>query len=591
MEPAGLATLAVVAGVVLLLAATRISPDLVLLGGLLVLTLGEVLTPEAALVGFSNPGMLTVGALFVVAAGVRDTGALAGVLRWLFGRSRSVTRSMIRIIFPVAGLSAFLNNTPVVAMLLPEIVQWTRTRGWSAAKFLIPVSYASILGGMCTLIGSSTNLIVHGMLVEAGLGSGDRFGLGMFELAWVGVPCALVGLIYLAVAHRWLLPARSPALDADNPRRYLTSVQVTATGPVAGRTLDEAELWQRSDLVVSEVMRDGRPIPATRPDLVLLAGDRLDVVGDVDSMLGVRSMRGLQRADTPTPGPEAAHEVVLAEAVVSSVNPLLGAELGAGRFRQTYDAAIVAISRGAERMAGDRSEIRLREGDTLLIETHRARLDALQRSRGFYLVSQLDRESPPVGRKAWLGLAILVGMVVMAATQWLTMLEASATAAAALLATRCIESERARRAIEYRVLLAIAAALGLGTALTVTGAAHGVAEVLLSLTGDSPLAALAGVFAVTVLFTELVTNNAAAVLMLPIALDTAATLDAGPMPFAIAVVIGASTSFATPIGYQTNLMVYAPGGYRFLDYARLGVPLAALVGIVTVLVAPLVWPL
>ena len=579
-------TLGVVVLLVAVLALTRIGADLVLMAALTLFMLFNILTPAEALVGFANPGVITVGALFVVAAGLRDTGGIFRITQRLLGRPGSTAEAQLRLMSPVVVMSAFLNNTPVVGMFIPAVTDWAKRFDLSVSKLLLPLSYAAILGGTVTLIGTSTNLLVNGLLLEA-----DRPGLGMFELAWVGVPTALVGVVFIILVSRWLLPERRPAVSLQHdPREYTAEMVVDENGPLVGKSVEQAGLRNLPSTFLAEIERSGRIIPAIAPQEVLQANDRLVFVGIVDSVVELQKFRGLLPAPEQVfklnkPRPER----TLVEAVVSNTCPLLGKSIREGNFRTTYNAVVIAVARNGERIHKKIGDIVLKPGDTLLLET-RPNFALQQRdSKDFFLVSMVQDSSPPDHDRAFLAIAILAGMVLSVAVGLLDMLTASLAAAGLMVATRCCTGAVARRSIDWQVLIVIGAAFGIGQALEVTGAAQATADGLLQIAGNNPWVNLLVIYIVTAVFTALITNNAAAVLVFPVALTLAQDLQVDFRPFAIAVALAASASFATPMGYQTNLMVFGPGGYHFSDYLRIGVPLTLLTALIAVLIIPLVW--
>jgi di/tricarboxylate transporter len=453
---------------------------------------------------------------------------------------------------------------------------------------LIPLSYASIFGGICTLIGTSTNLVVNTMVQS-------RFhsdGLAFFEIAKLGIPCALVGVGYLLLLGHRLLPDRSAAETVfDNPREYTLELEVVAGSLLAGSTIEKSGLRHLPGAFLAELIRDGQVASAVSPDEMLEVGDRLVFVGNIDSMRTLYGQRGLRPAtdqlfklDSPR------HQRCLVEAVVSNTCPMVGKTIREGRFRNLYNAVVLAVARNGERLSGKIGDIRLRAGDLLLIESHAGFIPRQKDSRDFYLVSSVENSTPRRFEKAPWAFAVLAGMVLSVALGWLSMLEAALLAAGAMLVLRCCSPAQTRRSIEWNVLIVIGAALGIGRALDQTGAAVSVAELLLGLVKAQPLPALAMVYLVTTLFTEVITNNAAAALVFPIAMSLAERLGVSPMPFIMCLMVAASASFATPIGYQTNLMVYGPGGYRFSDYLKIGIPLNILFGVIAVALAPLIWP-
>lgn len=607
---------------------TRLATDIVLIGGLAILILSGVISVKDGLKGFSNEGMITVGILFVVGAGVRQTGGVDWVVQRLFGRPKTAVSAIVRLMVPTATISAFMNNTPLVAMLIPAVSDWARQSRISAAKLMIPLSYAAILGGTCTLIGTSTNLVVNGQVrelaeneIKAAVAKGipeaearrafesktglPSKGLGLFEISWVGVPAAIIGVLFVAIASRWLLPDRRPAISQqDDPREYTAEMLVAPESPLVGKTIEEAGLRHLPGAFLAEIDRGGIVLPAVSPEERLWANDRLVFVGIVASVVDLQKIRGLIPATDQVFKLTAPRSTrCLIEAVVSNTCPLVGRTIRDGRFRSNYNAVVVAVARNGERLHQKIGDIVVKPGDTLLLEAHPSFADQQRNSRDFFLVSRLEDSNPPGHERAIYSGLILLGMVLAVSLGpticgWLgidarfqpDMLKASLVAAGLMIAARCCTATIARRSIDWEVLLAIAASFGIGEALEKSRAASSIANMLVDIAGDSRWGALAAIYLVTLIVTELITNNAAAALMFPFAIATARQLDSNAMPFVIAVMMAASAGFATPIGYQTNLMVYGPGGYRFGDYVRIGVPLDILVGVVTVGIAPFVWP-
>jgi di/tricarboxylate transporter len=588
MEWQGWTTVGVVLLAVGVLALSRVGTDLVMLGALTALLTLGVLSPADALAGFANEGVVTVGALFVVAAGIRETGALALIAQRVLGRPRSVTGAQARLMLPIASVSAFVYNAPLVAMTLPVVDDWARQNRIPASRVMIPLSYATILGGLCTLMGTSTNLVVNGMIVQ----KDHHRGLGLFDVTLVGLPCAAAGLAYILIFSRWWLPDRRPPISQqDDPRQYIVEMLVEPGSALVGRTIEEAGLRHLPGLYLAEIDREGAVLAAVASQERLHAGDRLMFAGVVESVVDLQKIRGLKPAtnqvfklDSPRT------QRCLIEAVVSDTCPLVGQTIRDGRFRAVYNAAVIAVARNGQRLRQKIGDIVLQAGDTLLLEAHPSFADQQRNSRDFFLVSRVENSTPPRHERAWTALAILAGLVVAAGAGWLSMLNAALLAAGLMVLTRCCAGEVARRGIDWQVLLVIAAALGIGRAMQVSGAAGAIAHGLMGWAGPDPWAALALVYALTMVFTELMSHIAAVAIVFPIALAAAAARQVDFMPFAVAVMIAASCGFATPIGYPTNLMVCGPGGYHFSDYLRFGGPLNLLVGAVTVALAPLVWP-
>lgn len=577
--------LAVVIGALMFL---RVGPDLVLLGGLTLLLVAGVISPGDALSGFANEGLITVAVLFVVAEGLRQTGGLSFVGQRILGPPRSLLNAQARVILPVALMSAFMNNTPVVAMTMPVIADWAKKYRLSVSRLLLPLSYAAILGGLCTLVGTSTTLVVNGLLIA----EAENDGLGMFEMAWIGVPVLLVGVIYMLLCGRWLLPERKPAMaQLADPREYTVEMLVEPKSPLVGQTIESAGLRHLPGMYLMEIDRAGHVLAAVASNEVLEANDRLVFVGIVESVVDLQRIPGLTPAtdqvfklDSPR------SERCLVEAVVSNSCPFIRMTIRDARFRSHYNAAVIAVARNGQRIRKKIGDIELCPGDTLLLQTHPSFIEHQRNSRDFFLVSRVEDSTPPRHERAWVARGILIAMVVVVSFGWLSMLKAAMLAAGLMIVTRCCSGAEARRAVDWSVLLVIGAGLGIGKALQSSGAATLIAHSLTAVGGDHRLAALAVIYGVTLLLTNVITNNAAAVLVFPIAAATAKDLGVDLMPFAIVIAVAASASFASPLGYQTNLMVFGPGGYRFSDYLRFGGPLSLLIWATAIAAVPWVWP-
>lgn len=580
-------SLGIVALCFVLLAFSRAAPDVIMAGGLTLLIVSGVLTPAEALAGFSNPGMLTVGVLYVVVTGLSQTGAIGWIGPSLLGRPRGPRSARLRLMLPAAGLSAFLNNTPVVAIFIPAVQDWAKRHRLELSRLLIPLSYAGIAGGTCTLIGTSTNLVVNGLYTER-LGGA---GLGLFEPVWVGLPVTVAVLVFLLTAGQWLLPRRAPAAASyEDVRRYTAEMLVQPGSPLVGKSIEDAGLRQLPGLFLIEIERGEQVLPAVSSREVLQANDRLVFAGILESVVDLQQTRGLIPAtnqvfklDVPRPGR------CFVEAVLSDQSPLVGKSVRAGRFRNRYNAVIIALARNGERVARKIGDIVLAPGDTLLLETRPSFVAQQKNSRDFLLVSQIGDYHPLQHDRAPVAIGIVAAMVAVVATGLLTMLEAALLAAGLMIFTRCTDSRTARRAPDWQVLVVIATSLGIGAALEKTGAASVMAGGLIGLADGDPSVTLALVFVATALLTSLATNNVAAVLVFPIALQAAESMAVAPEPLILTLMVAASASFATPIGYQTNLMVLNVGGYHFGDFVRVGLPLTLVVGLVTVLVVPMVW--
>jgi di/tricarboxylate transporter len=578
-------TLALLVAMVVAMARELAGPDVILMGGLVTLAVAGVITPRETFAGFANESMLTIGALFVLAAALRETGALETVFARVLAGTRSESRALLRMLPPVSGISALLNNTTIVAMMTPIVIDWARRRRHSPSRLLMPLDFATVLGGVVTLIGTSTNLTVSALLVGLGMSQ-----LGFFEISPVGLPVCLAGLAYLfVVAPRLLPPRRDPADEFGERRReYTTSMVVQEAGALVGRTIEEAGLRHLPGLFLVEIDRRGRVLTPVASDERLEGGDRLVFVGVVATIVDLQRIRGLVAATEAGEPPPDAPGRRLTEAVVSHGSPLVGESIRDANFRTVYDAAVVAVHRNGERVGGKIGDIALRAGDTLLLQTSPGFLRAHRNSPDFYLVSEIAGSERPDHRRGWIAIAVLVGLVVVETFGWLPLSVAAFAAAGLAVATRCVSAAEARRSVDWPILIVVGAALGIGTAMDRSGLAREIAGAITAPAGAfGPLAALAVVYLATMVLTEVISNNAAAALMLPIALATAAQIGVDARGFAIAVCIAASCGFATPFGYQTHLIVYGPGGYRFKDFVRVGLPLDLLCAAVAIGVIPL----
>jgi di/tricarboxylate transporter len=454
---------------------------------------------------------------------------------------------------------------------------------------MMPLSYAAIAGGTCTLIGTSTNLVINGMVITETTHS--QFGI--FDLAWVGIPITIVVFAYVLITQSWLLPERRPAVGKySDVREYTVEMLVEAGSPLVGKSIEQAGLRQLPGLYLIEIERNGKILTAVPPDEILLGDDQLVFVGVVDSVIDLQRIAGLKPATNQVFKLDShIDKRCLTEAVISNTSPLVGKTVREGHFRSIYNAAIIAVARNGEKISQKIGNIKLRAGDTLLMVSNPAFVEQQHNSRDFYLVSGLPDSQPIRHKLAPLALMILFVMVITVAFGLLSMLKAAMLAAGLMIITRCTTGRIARRAVDWQVLIVIAASFGIASALQNSGAASTIAQWGISLSQGNPLLALAFVFVLTSLFSSIATNNAAAVIMFPIALSTSESLGISLLPFAVVIMVAASASFATPIGYQTNLMVFGAGGYHFKDYFYFGAPLTLIVGIVTITIVPWVWHL
>ncbi|KRP17771.1 MAG: SLC13 family permease [Porticoccaceae bacterium] len=566
----------------------RLAVDFALVLCMTALLVSGVLTPNEAFQGFANPALFIIACFYVVSAAIKESGALHWwIMRWL-GQRKPVSRAIPRIMWPVALISSVISNTPVVAIFIPLIQDWCRRHNITASKLLIPLSYASILGGTCTLIGTSTNLLVVGMLQ----GTPEADELSLFTPALVGLPLVVIGVLYFVVLGHRLLPARQGISESTpDSREYAVSMRVEEGGALSGMTIADAGLRHLQHSFLSELQSKGHVIPAVGPEEILKDNDILVFVGQPEAVSELRQFRGLVPAEGEILKLDVPYSSrALIEAVVSPTSNLVGKTVKESTFRTLFGGVILSVSRNGQRISQKVGSIVVRSGDTLLLEAARGFVRRHRYNRDFLLLSRIDDATIPNLSKAPVALGLLGLFIVLVVTGSLSLIAASLLLVIALGATKCISLEFAQRSVDMRLLLAIGASLALGFALQKTGLAGLAAQGIMSLADGNPYINLLLLYVVTVIVTELITNNAAAVLMFPLAQSLSLELDASLLPFVMTIMFAASASFLTPFGYQTNLMVQGPGGYQFGDYFRVGILLSLLVGATVVFLVPIVWP-
>jgi di/tricarboxylate transporter len=566
----------------------RLAVDFALVLCMTALLVSGVLTPNEAFQGFANPALFIIACFYVVSAAIKESGALHWwIMRWL-GQRKPVSRAIPRIMWPVALISSVISNTPVVAIFIPLIQDWCRRHNITASKLLIPLSYASILGGTCTLIGTSTNLLVVGMLQ----GTPEADELSLFTPALVGLPLVVIGVLYFVVLGHRLLPARQGISESTpDSREYAVSMRVEEGGALSGMTIADAGLRHLQHSFLSELQSKGHVIPAVGPEEILKDNDILVFVGQPEAVSELRQFRGLVPAEGEILKLDVPYSSrALIEAVVSPTSNLVGKTVKESTFRTLFGGVILSVSRNGQRISQKVGSIVVRSGDTLLLEAARGFVRRHRYNRDFLLLSRIDDATIPNLSKAPVALGLLGLFIVLVVTGSLSLIAASLLLVIALGATKCISLEFAQRSVDMRLLLAIGASLALGFALQKTGLAGLAAQGIMSLADGNPYINLLLLYVVTVIVTELITNNAAAVLMFPLAQSLSVELDASLLPFVMTIMFAASASFLTPFGYQTNLMVQGPGGYQFGDYFRVGILLSLLVGATVVFLVPIVWP-
>lgn len=563
-------TLGAIAAMVASLVTGRLSPPAAVVGTSAALFVIGVTTAEQAFSGFSNTAPITVAALYVIAGAIDRTGAIEPVVSRLLGRPGKVRADLARLLGPSALGSAVLANTPIVAMLTPAVTRWADREQRSASKYLIPLSYATILGGSLTAIGTSTNLVASGLLQEAGFEA-----LGLFELAQIGGPLLIIGLIVIiALAPR--LPARRRPAEPEGGRAYTATMLVEHGGPLDGKSVAEAGLRQLKSLFLAQIERTDTTIAPVLPGQALRGGDVLLFAGQVDDVVELQRKSGLCPADNAaSKALEESGSTGYFEVVLGPSSPVVGRTAAEVGFRERYGGAILAVHRSAAMVSGQPGNIRLRAGDTLLVVAARTFKSRWRNTGDFLLVSRLQAELPSASKKAPLALASLAVAAGLPLFGLLSVARSTILAAILLVAVGVLRPREARDAVDVNVVLMIGGAFGLGAAVRETGLAARIADGLLNITSDlGTIGVVVGLVLTTMILTELITNAAAVVLVFPISIDVAAQAGLDPRLIVIAIAVAGSASFLTPVGYQTNMMVYGPGGYRFTDYLRIGVPLS-----------------
>ncbi len=566
-------------------------PDQTAMGAFVLLILLGVIAPDRSLMVFGSQAPITVAAMFIMSAVLERTGlieALAGAFEKLAGGGP--LRVLVVLVLLVAILSAFVNNTPVVVVFLPIVLRHCRKFGLPASRFLIPLSYAAIVGGTCTVIGTSTNLIAAGIAADAGL---EPFS--MFEISKLGVLFVIAALAYLALGGQRLIPLRdtlSTLFDSEASREFLTQAWLTKDSPLVGRPFPETPLAKRRELRVIEVVRDGRPVPIPLNRLVFEADDQVLFKTRASGVMELNETEGLNLLKEGDLGFDRVRteSAVLMEGIVGPESRMVGHSLSELNFRQRFGVLILAVHRRGVNLRDRFENVKLAFGDSLLIEGPTDRMNDLFSQKDFVNLSQ-PKERPLRRTKAPIAIAALLFFMIGGAIFPAYIPVLAIGAVLLTLMTRCIDASEAYEAVEWKVIFMIFGMLGLGLALEDTGLARAMARQAVVWFGDfSPHVMLAVIYLMAVVLTEMVSNNAVAALLTPIAIGVAGQLGVDPRPFVVGVMFASSASFVTPIGYQTNTYVFGAGGYRFSDFTRVGFPLAIVLGILGWLLIPRMWP-
>lgn len=580
-------TLAVIVVAVGLFVSEKLPSDVVALLVLASLLVLQLVTPAEAVSGFSSPATITVAAMFVLSSGLSASGVVHAMGRLIARVHRPLPMTLLVLVL-VGVLSAFINNTAAVAVFLPVVLATTAANRIPASQLLIPMSYAAQMAGVCTLVGTSTNLLVNSLARNLG-----HPGFGLFEFTKLGLIMLAAGFVYMLLVQRWLLPHshRSDPDDSDQLGKYITELRVPATSPLIGSSVADAKLGERYGVYVLELLRNDKAVPQPRAETIR-SNDLLIVRGDWSRISALIDKNRLQAAPDfqPMEPDGGSARAVMAEVMIAPGSALVGHTLVSPECHWHYRSAILAIHRRGDVLRSKLRDVRLRVGDVLLLRAPGNELPSLRRNPALLVLSAREhRVFMP--RQALLTIAIMAAVMTVAALGWLPLVASAILGCIVLVATRCIDNNAAYESIDWRVIMLLAGVIPLGIAMQKSGLAQFIAAHLLGFVGDfGPLAVLAAVYLLTAVLTELMSNNATAVLITPIAYSTALAMGLSPTPFLIAVLFAASTSFATPIGYQTNTMVYNAGNYRFTDFMKIGIPLNLLFWALAVFFIPRFFP-
>ena len=593
-------TLGVILLMIIALVREVLRPGLILFSALVIFMVADIITAEDALSGFSNKWMITVALLFLVSEGVKETGVLNKMMAFILPKKRRpIPRLLMQIMIPVSAISAFLNNTPVVIIFGPMLKKWADKLSLPSQKFLIPLSYATIFGGTCTLIGTSTNLLVHGMMLDRGMS-----GLSMFELAKVGLFIVFFGFLYINLFSNRLLPGEKiPRFSFPNDtREYYFDLYLPSNSGLIGKEIEKRRLPGLNEFQVRTVIREGKHIRISNAPFLLEADDQLIVAGsseDVGYLTQSSNVKlnALDNADAEF----LKKSLKLVEVVVAPRFPGIQRTLGDFDFFGHYNAVVMAVHRNGERITTNLENLELKAGDNLMLLTTDDFTRYWGESRVFYMASEIgEMDDAKDRRRRWVAMGLVLIMVTGATVGRYIPIESknefdmfffAAVTVVLMALMKIFTPKKYTKPINWDVLITIACAIGISRALQLSGAADFIARSTINISkGFGPLGVLAAIFIITNIFTEIITNNAAAAITFPIAYAAATQLGVDPKPLFITICIAASASFSTPIGYQTNLIVQSIGNYKFSDYWKIGLPLNLMALIISMLVIPMFWP-
>ena len=581
-------TIVTVLGMFSILLFTKLRSDLVFLGAIGILFVTGVLDAKEAFSGFSSTSVVVIGVLFVVIAGLTHTGVLQWIVKHLLGQPDSYSKAVMRLMMPVAVLSSFLSNTTVVALFVNIVKMWAKKLGVSPSKLLIPLSYASGMGGVCTLIGTPPNLIISGLYE-------DHTGVAMNVLATTipGLFCLAVGILSVIAMRRLLPDRKAPEAAFESTGEYTVEMLVPSDNPNIAKSIGSLGLnnVRGGSLVELRHFDDEKimsPVPDNEP---LMGGDRLVYAGQIDELLELKRTHGLVNADHHVfhYSEAATDERHLRTAHVRFGSKLIGNTMRENQFEHNHDVTLVAVSRRGKRIESSPRDVILQAGDTLLLEMGSSKTQPQEFSGDLQFFD--SAEVPNIGTGTLVSTAIMITMVVVSALGIMPLLQCAFIAAAAMLIFRCCSAEQAMRAINWDILMVFAGSVVLGIAIQKTGIAERLAFGILDICGTNPIVVMTAICLVGTFITEFISNTAAGAIFFPIMYQAAEKLGYEPFPFLIALMISVSSSFATPIGSPTHMLVYGPGGYRFSDFMRIGLLMNLIILAANIFIVLLVYPL
>ena len=579
-------TIATVLSMFTVLLLTKLRADLVFLGAIAILFVTGVLNAKEAFSGFSSTSVVIIGVLFVVVAGLTHTGVLQWIVKHLLGQPESYSKAVIRLMLPVAGLSSFLSNTTVVALFVGIVKMWSKKLGVSPSKLLIPLSYASGMGGVCTLIGTPPNLIISGLYAE-------NTGVAMNVLTTTipGLFCLFIGVLSI-IAMRNLLPDRkAPESAFESTSEYTVELLVPSDNPNIGMTINEAGLNDVRGGNLIEVVHFDEFVSPAGGDEILMGGDRLIYSGQIDEILELKKSHGLVNADHYVfTLSEIDKNRQLRTAYVTFGSSLIGKAIGNTNFEKDYGLVLVAVARSGKRIEQSPREVVIQAGDTLLLDCPpKLKIDTSSLASKLHFFD--SDQVPNIGKKTLISTTIMIAMVVLSALNIIPLLQCAFLAAMAMLIFKCCNVDQAMKSINWEILMVFAGSVVLGVAIQKTGIAERLAFGILDVCGDNPIVVMTAICFVGTFITEFISNTAAGAMFFPIMYQAAEKLGYEPFPFLVALMVSVSSSFATPIGSPTHMLVYGPGGYRFSDFMRIGLLMNIIILAANIFIVNIIYPL